>query len=314
MRALTRLGALVLAVCVAGCGGEEFAAVSGSGGAASGGAASGGAASGGSPAGGASAGGGAAGSPAGGTGGGGGQGGSAGATGGAGGAASGGSGGIPPAGGAGGAASGGSGGSGGVASTCPPGGVATLQETFSAALDGAAWYPYTDTTGTIGAAGGALVVKPAMNGQNYNGIISAKKLTLDGCALWIEAKQPMGPSFAGETYLMAMVDGSMDAEITASPDAASPSKMKLVFSVEQSGVEDNQSIPFDPPKHRWWRMRFPPGNVAFDTSPDGKNWTEHRVATRPAGMKTVQIEIGAGTYQSNTTQPVAIFDNLNTGP
>ncbi|MBI3200529.1 MAG: hypothetical protein HYZ29_03230 [Myxococcales bacterium] len=265
-----------------------------SGGSSSGGTASGGAATGGGPAGGGT-GGGAAGSPAGGT-------------------SGGGTGGSAGAGGSGGSSSGGGGGTGGVVSACPPGGVETLQDTFSAALDGATWDSYTDTTGTIVATGGALVVKPAMSGQNYNGIISTKKLSLDGCALWIEAKQTMAPSFEGETYLMAMVDGSMDAEITATPDTASPSKMKLVFGVEENGVEDNQSIPFDPPKHRWWRMRFPAGKVAFDTSPDGKNWTQRRIAARPAGMKVVQIEIGAGTWQAHGTQPVALFDNLNTVP
>ncbi|GMV14929.1 MAG: hypothetical protein AMXMBFR56_31530 [Polyangiaceae bacterium] len=296
----------LLTVSLAACAGEEFTPAGGgaSGGAASGGASSGGAA--GSPSGGA-AGSASAGSSAGS---GGSSGAPAGGTGGVGGAPSGGGTGSGGKGGTG----GGSGGSGGVASSCPAGGIQSFQDAFSTPLNSSAWSPYYLSKGTIGTSSGALHAKPGMDAGHHVGITSNASYSLDGCALWIEVPQVLSKGWNGETYLMAMVDGSMDAEITATPDAASPSGLKLVFGVEQGGSENNQAIPYDPALHRWWRMRFPAGKVGFDTSADGKTWVEQRVANRPTGMNKAFVELGAGTFSSNGTQPDATFDNLNLPP
>ncbi len=256
------------------------------------------------------AGGGAAGRGSGGSGASGGGGGTS-----AGGGAGGGTGGGGASGGAGGkGGSGGSGGSGGVSASCPAGGVATLKDAFSAALSTSVWDKYITSKGSIDTTAGDLLAKPGLDAGHYVGIISSATLTLDDCAMWVEVKKPLAATANGETFFMATVDNSMDAEMTATPDGASPSGLKLVFGVEQGGVEDNQSVHYDGAQHRWWRMRFPPGKVAFDTSPDGKKWTERRLANRPAGMTAVSIELGAGTWASNTTAPVATFDNLNVAP
>jgi hypothetical protein len=297
VRLVERTASLSLTVALAvSCGGEEFTAVDASGGSA------GSAATGGSAAGGASGSGGTAGAGA--------TAGAGGGVGGKGGTSSGGSGGSP-SGGSGG--KGGSGGGGGVVSACPSTGIEWLKESFSASLSTSSWSKYFFDKGAIDSVSGRLVAKPGTDNGHHVGIISKESFSLDGCALFIEVPAPLPPNANGETYLMAMVDSNMDAEITAAADSTSGSGLKLIFSVEENGQEDNQSINYSPSEHRWWRMRFPPGQVGFDTSPDGKSWTERRVAPRPTGMKTAFVELGAGTWSSNSTQPVAQLDNLN-GP
>lgn len=201
-----------------------------------------------------------------------------------------------------------------MTSTCPSGGLEDFQDSFSSPLNLSIWGKYAYNAGSIDAAGGVLIAKPGMNAGNYVGISSNQTFTLDGCMMWVEVKQVVKSSQQGDTYFMATVSGSMDAEMMTQPESTSPTGLEMRFSVEENSNEDTTGIHYSPVEHRWWRMRFPKDEIRFDTSPDGKTWTERRMVKRPSGMTTVNFELGAGTFGPNGSQPIATFDNVNTPP
>jgi hypothetical protein len=74
-------------------------------------------------------------------------------------------------------------------------------------------------------------------------------------------------------------------------------------------------IPYDNVTHRWWQLREQANKVYFETSLDGSStsWTIRAMTATPSWAASVIIELGAETYQSESSPGTAQFDNLNGG-
>lgn len=99
---------------------------------------------------------------------------------------------------------------------------------------------------------------------------------------------------------------TMDVYVWASGDT------RLDMYYRANGVTESSLpyIPYDPVQHRWWRIREQSGSIYWDTSPDGSNWTNRRVATWPLASTVIRPTITAG-YSSAAATDDAIFDNFN---
>ncbi|AKJ07825.1 hypothetical protein ATI61_107273 [Archangium gephyra] len=77
-------------------------------------------------------------------------------------------------------------------------------------------------------------------------------------------------------------------------------------------------VPYDPERHRWWRMRESASVIHWEVSADGREWTALVSKQLDAALRTVfttlTVEFQAGCFQPTTSPGVAIFDSFNTPP
>lgn len=86
----------------------------------------------------------------------------------------------------------------------------------------------------------------------------------------------------------------------------------------ESEVDSTTSIHavvvYDPEVHRYWRIRGEGGDVVWETSPDGSDWTVHHRRAAPFPLSKLRAVLGAGNGETEPNAGVARFDNLNVGP
>lgn len=129
------------------------------------------------------------------------------------------------------------------------------------------------------------------------GIRWAQPVDLTGSAVFIHAV----PDVTAITrFGMALTADSGD-EISVRVISTNPGALRL--RMRQSGVTTDAGLDFDPVAHAWWRVRESGGSIYFDTSANGRSWSNRRVATHtiPTGALSlaftadaVELEAGFG--------------------
>lgn len=71
---------------------------------------------------------------------------------------------------------------------------------------------------------------------------------------------------------------------------------------------------FDISTHTWWRISESAGDISWDTSADGDNWTNRGSYTTGLAITSMYAYLEAYTYQNETNPGTAIFDNFNVVP
>jgi hypothetical protein len=69
-----------------------------------------------------------------------------------------------------------------------------------------------------------------------------------------------------------------------------------------------------PSQHAWWRIREQGGVVYWDTSGDGREWTNLVSHPTPFSVATVSVWLGAGTSAAVSDVGTVCFDNYNLPP
>jgi hypothetical protein len=142
-------------------------------------------------------------------------------------------------------------------------------------------------------------------GINYAGYMSAVAWDLTGSEMWLELVQPLRAAPGTECYFSATIDENNYIDFSIGNGT--------IRAIQSAGGVWSTlvTIPYDPPRHRWLRLRESGGTAYWETSPDCHVWEVLFSKAAPIALTAVKQEIGAGTYHGVASPGVAIFDNLN---
>jgi len=156
-----------------------------------------------------------------------------------------------------------------------------------------------------------LEFRPEGNPAGYAGCKSLVPYDLTDSFLQVEVSQVLRASVpSAQTSLFARGSGTDKLVFIAS------SGMLTCFQ-STAGKPDTQfaSVPYDPERHRWWRLRESGGVLHGEVSANGKEWTalfsrQLETAARDA-LTSITIELQAGCWQASSSPGMAIFDSFN---
>jgi hypothetical protein len=168
------------------------------------------------------------------------------------------------------------------------------------------WFPWGNDVSEM--AGGLQFQVPPTSTE-YSGVTSQQSYDLRGCAIAIEVLTVPTSTPSAEAYL-AVSDNVANSSLAM---GAHDGEL-FMRHFEDSGLVSEDTLPFDPTNHRWWRMSEDGGQIVFATSADGVSWTNRWQIGTPAFVSTVMVDIIAGAYASNDSSATATFDNLNILP
>jgi len=166
---------------------------------------------------------------------------------------------------------------------------------FSSDAPGA-WTQLGAKPATADFADGMLTITPAAGvaGAAFNGVHSTLKTDFTGQAWSLKADL---------THLHLQHGLEAKFRITRSHQtdylSLEAGDRDLEFVQKYDGQLREKRIPFDPVAHRWFRMRHIPADdtIRWETSPDGRSWTERARDQRRFDLRKVKVELYAGTYE-----------------
>lgn len=154
-----------------------------------------------------------------------------------------------------------------------------------------------------------ITPRTGQTGPHYNGLISVDTFDLTDQQVFLE--------------VVRVTQGNADTQFFIGSDNGNAVKMeyeggKISMRLVNGGTTIGlATISYDPSLHRWWRIRHVDINdtIYFDTSPDGIDWTQRVSIPRGSlDITAFYVYLGAGSWTSESTPGVAIFDNLNWHP
>jgi hypothetical protein len=74
------------------------------------------------------------------------------------------------------------------------------------------------------------------------------------------------------------------------------------------------AITYSPTDHRWLRYRDDGGELLFETSPDGTNWTERLRRTPGFGLGQISVTMGVAAPTASSAPGETLIDNYNVVP
>jgi len=140
------------------------------------------------------------------------------------------------------------------------------------------------------------------------------------------------PGFGGyfARARVALWSSSLRVEVTRVPDLASDALTTFTLTAGDNalgfvaragtlaarqtvaGVEHQLgSLPYDPLRHRWWRLRETGYEVLWEVSRDGSTWEVLTTASVAFDLSWLRAELAAGTSEIGTSPGEAAFDNVN---
>jgi hypothetical protein len=152
---------------------------------------------------------------------------------------------------------------------------------------------------------GALTAVFPANDTDVMSYTSAQRYRLGGEALTVEQTWPLEPdvvvSFSFETIDgtvgFSFRDGNLD--VIASSDVSDPPR---------------RSEPYVFASHRWWRMREEGGELFWEVSGDGREWSSLFSQSAPFALEAGRVELSATTEVPAARDVIVAFDNLNLPP
>jgi hypothetical protein len=166
----------------------------------------------------------------------------------------------------------------------------------------AAGYGETGGKGVITLAGGT-------GGANYAAYVSGNYDATESFAA-IQVDAVPNPATSTEAFYQLVKDGSNRVEFYYSGGT-------LAFRKVVAGAATSlASTPYSAVNHKYWQFREAAGTLYFETSPTGAtgSWTAQTSLADPFALTTVQVNIGAGTFQAETSPGTLTFDNFNVLP
>ena len=186
------------------------------------------------------------------------------------------------------------------------------------ARDASKWAVGTITGGiNVGAAGfdsaipvlernSRLEITPraGVTSDHYAGYVSAAAWDMTGASASVEVPQ-VAQGGTTDTELAACIDFQNFYMIVEEGGV-------LYFEEIVAGARSSASTPYDPVRHRFWRIRHDASADAinFETSADGLAWVAQRTLARRLPVGALKLELSAGTWRSEASTTSAFFDNF----
>lgn len=184
----------------------------------------------------------------------------------------------------------------------------TLQDPFSGgSLDTVLWTDTSYSGGTVAVSGGFLACSPLPNAGNTSGnITSASAYDLTGSFAFINTTQIVAQN--GSTYFYVQSDLSNRVYFRVFTGNISVHSVTAGFDFEQATDTYNAST------HAWWRIRESGGTSFFDTSPDGKTWTNFVNFLNLIAVTSMKANLEGYDFSADTAPGSAKFVNFNLLP
>ena len=158
---------------------------------------------------------------------------------------------------------------------------------------------------TVAETGERLEITPRISAsvKAYNGYISAASWNLTDARATVEVIQTT--TNKGQTVFTLALDANNWFRFLFE-------SAKLNFQTKVGGAETATNIPADAAQQRFWRLRHVRTRdvVTFETSADGTNWVVRREVPRQFSLKSLTIELNAGTPSSVASPGKAVFDGF----
>lgn len=173
------------------------------------------------------------------------------------------------------------------------------------------------------APGGALPDQPSGLArvpcdEGFAAYASAAIYRLQGSHAHVQLTPPPGPGHSESYAQLLILSDVVGTQIVFEVDAATNI---LAMAIHEDFVDDNAAVlPYDPTAHAWLRIREDASILAWDTSPDGREWTTRHTTATPAwaGNNNLQVQLLAHCTPLVTGGPpsddYAYFDNFNITP
>ncbi|MFE8602801.1 vanadium-dependent haloperoxidase [Archangium violaceum] len=150
-----------------------------------------------------------------------------------------------------------------------------------------------------------IELRPDGGIANYAGFIATAAYDLTDSFFHIEVRQ-------------ALLQSAPTSE--TSFFARGPGTERIQFSVGGGeltcGLNGTTLVhePYDPERHRWWRMRESAGVLHWEVSANGREWLTLISEPAPFTPTSLIVELQAGCFQPASAPGLAIFDCFNTPP
>lgn len=158
---------------------------------------------------------------------------------------------------------------------------------------------------TVAETGGRLEITPRSSAgvKAYNGYVSAASWNLTDARATVEVVQTT--TNKGQTVFTLALDANNWLRFLFE-------SAKLNFQTKVGGAETATTIPADAAQQRFWRLRHERTRdvVTFETSADGATWVVRREVPRQFSLKSMTVELNAGTASSVASPGKAVFDGF----
>ena len=153
--------------------------------------------------------------------------------------------------------------------------------------------------------GGRAVLTKEENGPHC-GLRSQGEYPLDGADLWIQLVEadllPAAGLEVGSEGAWLGIHLLDDSELAVAQRA-------------EDGLDIIDSVPYEPDRHRFWRLSFAAGGFEWFTAADAGSWEKAGSGDLPAGFSPacarVQLRVAG---DAGAAEDAVIFDNLNLAP
>jgi hypothetical protein len=186
--------------------------------------------------------------------------------------------------------------------------LSTLQDNFNGSPNPAKW---DDSSGVVHTAGELHVPTTLYPTPGYSRRTSVG--SFDGTATTHQVKFVSWGFDAGTDMEFRVVTSAQEKTVTATNRLFFLMEAGVLYAQAIVGGSTIVNVNTTPGAPVWVRFREDAGTFYWDTSTDGSSWTNFTsVATSSLfDLTNVKSEFWAGNWNGNSTQPDAVFDDLN---
>ena len=181
--------------------------------------------------------------------------------------------------------------------------AATFTDDFAIA-DGTKWWGFA--TGIVQATGSGLVLTPTSSYYPYLESLTSWDLTDSYFAFQLVSNADEGNGSI-TTELLAAVDGNNYVSVFFSGGDAG----YVTFRERVAGTDSDTSVPFNPLRHKWFRIRHASGTVYWETSVDGATWVVRRSKATTLTLTSVLFRFVSGFWGTEPSPGTVTIDNVN---
>lgn len=168
--------------------------------------------------------------------------------------------------------------------------------------DATLWTDVGDPPVTTSEANGQVTVTPGTNDDGYGGRQSVGTYDLTGNAFSIRVIHPANTTNNTETQMILAADDNNQILFVVTNGS-------IVCRRKTAGV-NSDTFPGWSGDYRYWRLREASGTVYWEVSTNNQDWTTLRSTTVSFSLKTLQMRLQAGTYDSQPAPGSFIFDDV----
>lgn len=163
--------------------------------------------------------------------------------------------------------------------------------------------------GTLAWAGGGFLITNPATYTGYGGQASVSAYDLTSAAVWVDVVN------VGSQVLVSCESIPLEVNYSSST-------MRLFFYINQGTITAYKTVSgtqtlvhsatYSAVTHKWLRIRESGGTTFFDTSPDGKVWTNFTSLADPFTMTALFVSTSLGTYSSEASSTTMKIQNYST--